>query len=299
LQHTVHVGISGGSDVVERRLASILERVDALRHTGGEISLYAHECEFVTQRFWDAINFAGGRDTPREEWQPAPLLSEEEQESRYAAFDNLIQVLKSVPDVELVVAAEAPLLYPDRAKGRTFTPDEIASMAAPMVGGVAHQRCDDVWLSPAEVYSLVVRLLADKVRRGTWPKSIPYHYVDGPTRPGRVRLDADSLSLDDLYGTCLYEAAFIGTQSHMPAEIQVGKNWLSPADFMATVGTRLRQWVHGGEDDAPVVHGSLKQARHVPDHVSWDWVIFPPGFDADALLQVGRLQTWTLKPAWI
>jgi hypothetical protein len=297
LAHTMHIGISGGKDMVAERLRLVMETIDSVRHTGGEISLYAHECEFVTQQFWDAINFAGGKDTSREEWQPAPVLGSEEQASRYAALEEFVRALRAVPDVEFVVASQAPLLYPDRAKGRTYTPEQIATMAASMVDGVTHQRCDEAWVSPAEVYSLVVRLMAERVRSGRWPERLPYHYVDGPARTGQVRGEATSLSLDDLYGTCLYESAFIGIHSQMPSEIQVGTNWLTPADFLATVGARLGQWMRGGTDDAPVTRGRLEQAQYVPDHVSWDWIVFPPGFDGDPLLEAGKLQTWTLKPA--
>jgi hypothetical protein len=297
LEHTLHLGISGGTGLVAQRLQTVLDKVRELRHTGGEISLYAHECEFVTQQFWDAINFVGSKNTPREEWQSAPLVDKEERESRYAALERFVRALKSEPDVEFVVASRAPLLYPDRAKGRTYTPGQIAGMAASMTDGVTHQQCDDAWVSPAEVYSLVVRLLAERIRTGEWPEHLPYHYVDGPKNPPHVRGDAKFLSLEDLYGTCLYESAFIGMYSQMPSEIQVGRNWLSPSDFLATIGTRLDQWVHGGEKDAPIVKGSFEQARHVPDHLSWDWIVFPPGFDGDPLLEIGKLQTWTLKPA--
>ena len=41
----------------------------------------------------------------------------------------------------------------------------------------------------------------------------------------------------------------------------------------------------------------MKQANCVRDHVSWDWVVFPPGFDGDPLLSVAKLQAWTVKPA--
>ena len=29
----------------------------------------------------------------------------------------------------------------------------------------------------------------------------------------------------------------------------------------------------------------------------WGWVIFPPGFRAPAMMELARLQAWTLKPA--
>jgi len=39
------------------------------------------------------------------------------------------------------------------------------------------------------------------------------------------------------------------------------------------------------------------------DHVAaddpklWGWIIFPKGFRAPAMMELGRLQAWTLKPA--
>ena len=33
------------------------------------------------------------------------------------------------------------------------------------------------------------------------------------------------------------------------------------------------------------------------DESVWNWVIFPEGFSAPRLLELARLQAWTLKPA--
>jgi hypothetical protein len=83
----------------------------------------------------------------------------------------------------------------------------------------------------------------------------------------------------------------------MPSQVQVGRNWLTPADFLATICAAIPRWVAGDEGDAPIVTGDFVQAEHLPSHVEWGWIIFPPGFNADPLLEVGRLQAWTLKPA--
>jgi hypothetical protein len=291
------IGISRGEQEVQRRLAQVQEIIERLRHTGGEVSLYAHECEFVTAQFWDGLNYLRGKDTPRDQWQPAPLIDQDESESRYAAMDSFLAAVQSCPDVEVVVASQARTLYPDQARGRSFTPQEIASVAEAMVDRITHQRIGDVWLSPAEVFSLTVHLLAERVRTGTWPKQVPYRYIDGPLGSPHVEDLADRLSLDAVFGTCLYEAGCLTMQRRMPSEVQVGRAWLAPADFLATVGAVLPRWVGGSTEDAPIVGGNLFQETYVPDHVAWDWIVFPPGFDGDPLLEVGKLQSWTLKPA--
>jgi hypothetical protein len=293
----MNLGIGSGAEVVEERQARLGELVDQLRHSGGEISLYAHECEFVTSAFWDGVNFRGGVDTPQERWQPAPLLSEAESEARYAAMDRFLTFVQSLPDVEVVTAADAPSLYPDAIRRRTFTPHEIARLAADMADAVTHQAFDGGYLSPGELFSLVIRLLAERVRKGRWPDLVPYRYVDGPTAPPHVEIVTGSVSLDDLFGTALFEDAALDVNGHMPAEIQIGRNWLAPADVLATIGAALPSWLDGSADSASIVRGHFAQAAYVPDHVGWDWIVFPPGFDGDPLLELGKLQAWTLKPA--
>jgi peptidoglycan/xylan/chitin deacetylase (PgdA/CDA1 family) len=297
LKHTMSIGISQGEREVGRRLAQVEEIIEQLRHTGGEVSLYAHECEFVTAQFWDGINYRGGKDTPRDQWRPAPLIDQDESELRYAAMDCFLAAVQLCPDVEIVVASQARTLYSDQARHCSFTPQEIAQAAEAMGDGITHQRISDAWLSPAEVFSLTVRLLAERVRTGMWPKQVPYRYVDGPPRAPHVEAIADRLSLDAVFGTCLYEAGYLAMHRQMPPEVQVGRAWLAPADFLATIGAVLPRWVGGSTEDAPIVEGDLLQEAYVPDHVSWDWIVFPPGFDGDPLLEVGKLQSWTLKPA--
>lgn len=297
LQHTYSIGISRGLGAVQERSAQLGQIVQRMQHTGGEISLYAHECEFVTSEFWDAVNYGRGRDTPRSEWKPAALRSTEDTEERYAALEYLLRAMASFPNTDHVVSSQAPALYPDRAATKSFSPAEIARLGESMIDQVTHQRCDGAWLSPAEVLSLVVRLLAERARAGSWPEQVPYRYIDGPTGPPHVESTGKALAQDDVFGTCLYESASMDLHGQMPTEVQVGRTWLSPAGFLATIGAVLPRWVAGDDADAALVRGQFSQAAYIPDHVPWDWVVFPPDFSADGLLPVAKLQAWTLKPA--
>lgn len=296
LEHTMSIGIGRGASAVQDRLEQVQELVSGLRHTGGVVSLYAHECEFVTSEFWDAVNFRDGRDPPREQWQPASLVAPEESEERYRAMGAFLDALSSMPEVELIVASEANVLWSDRARSRSFTPRQIADLCAPMPDGIRHQQVDGAWLSPGEILSLAVRLVAAKVSAGEWPAQLPFAYVDGPSRPPHVEVHDRALRQGDLFGTCLYESAAMDLHRRVPSEIQIGRTWLSPADLLATLGAVLPKWLHGDAVEAPIVEGHLDSAAYVADHVSWGWTIFPPGFNGDALLDAANLQAWTLKP---
>lgn len=297
LDHLMHIGIGGGVKAIRQQLARLIQAVDQLQHTGGEISLFAHECEFVTSEFWDGVNFRDGQDTPPEQWQPAPLLSETESETRYAAMDDYLNMVCSLPEVKVVVAAQAPSLYPDHAKGRIFTIQEIVQLSAAMADTITHQEVDGMFLSPSEVFGLLAGLLAGRARTGEWPAGVPYRYLDGPSRPSRMQIVSGRMSLSDALGASLRLDKSLSSRGRLPAEVQVGYRRLSPADWLATISAALPHWLADDDEDMPVLKGHLDQARYIPDHVSWDWIIFPPGFDGDPLLELGRLQAWTLKPA--
>jgi len=297
LENTMHIGIGRGAAEVERCQETLGEIVRQLRPTGGEVSLYAHECEFVTSQFWDAVNYDRGRDTARDQWQPAPTVSVEESESRYAAMDRFLEYAQSLEEIEVVVASQAPSLYPDNAQSRSFTCQQVAGMCRETGRAVRHRLCDGVWLSPAEQFCLVVAALAGWVGQGSWPAPLPCQYVDGPIEASQSHVVSPELSLDDILGTCLYEDARMRLDRRMPAQVQVGRNWLSPADYLATVAAAFPRWLAGDKSPAQVLRGDLEQAAYVPQHVAWDWRIFPPNFDGDALLELGRLQSWTIKPA--
>jgi hypothetical protein len=152
-------------------------------------------------------------------------------------------------------------------------------------------------MMPGEVLGLGVNLLAQWVRGGERPTQVPYRYFDGPDSPPAREVRAHILSWDDILGTCLYEDAYLDTYHRMTPQVRVGRNWLAPADFAATIGVALPRWLKGDTSDVPVLARDLAQAAYVPEHVPWDWLVFPPGFNGDPLLELGRLQSWTLKPA--
>jgi hypothetical protein len=52
-------------------------------------------------------------------------------------------------------------------------------------------------------------------------------------------------------------------------------------------------------EDVRIRRGDVQFERYfaTDSHKPFDWVIHPEGFDGAPLLDLGRLQGWTLKPA--
>jgi hypothetical protein len=298
----MHLGISRGPQEVAQRQTQLVALVDRLRPTGGLISLYAHECEFVTQAFWDGVNFKEGRDTAREHWRPAPLLSEAESAARYAALEDFLSFVQALPDVDVIGASQLPSLYPDRIKPHGLSLPAVLALCPPLADAITHQETAAGYVSPAELFSMVVDLLAHRARTGQWPTHVPgdgdpVRHLDGPPHLPSRSDTSGSLTLDDVLDTSVRLRAHLVQHQQMPAHVPIGPLQLAPADFLATIAAALPRWVHGDNKDAAIRKGTFVQADYVPDHVAWDWVIFPPGFNGDPLLELGKLQAWTLKPA--
>jgi hypothetical protein len=51
--------------------------------------------------------------------------------------------------------------------------------------------------------------------------------------------------------------------------------------------------------DVPLRQGELTAKKYVADDSPrlWGWVVFPDGFHAPRMMEVAKLQAWTIKPA--
>jgi hypothetical protein len=89
-------------------------------------------------------------------------------------------------------------------------------------------------------------------------------------------------------------AEFVRRFHRLPNEVFVGAETLSIADFAATLAGST-----GKDGPVAVLHGTtaFETFFATDGRKSFNWVIHPDGFDGSALLELGRLQGWTLKPA--
>jgi hypothetical protein len=76
---------------------------------------------------------------------------------------------------------------------------------------------------------------------------------------------------------------------------------VSPADYLATLASATEEIMVTGRTPTDVVRksGRFTADRYVADDspALWNWVIFPEGFHAPHIMELARLQAWTLKPA--
>jgi hypothetical protein len=248
------------------------------REGGGVISVYYHPTEFVTTEFWDGVNFARGASREPGEWMKPPRRSKESEERAYRILMNFVDHARGVEGVRFVTAREIAQLY----RGAVARAPEKKAAAAHLERGITFlEQGGESW-SAAE---LLLALL------GVDPRE-----VEGPVARRESTYGGQAIPRPAWESARASAAEFVRAHGRLPAEVWIGAERLSLADFAATLASDT---LAGGQGAAAVRRGRLEMERWVAadGKRSYSWAIHPPDFDGSPLLELTRLQAWTLKPA--
>lgn len=265
---------------------------------GGLISLYFHPCEFIHSQFWD-MNFARGANPTREQWRIYPLRPPDSRERAFSYFEQLILYMKSFPQVQFITGPQAMRLYADRAREHRFSASEIADIAGRVESEVNFQVLGAYTLSPAEIMALVTERMTAHPTADTG--AVLPSTIYGPSLPSPQMTEAVEVtwsqferSVNDLY-------RFIQHNHQIPNAVWLGSQSVPPEAFLVAMAKIASKGANGGAppERVMVAPARLATERYVAaDSLEvWSWPIFPPGFHSEHLLELARLQAWTLKPA--
>jgi len=253
---------------------------DAVSHFagsgGGLISTFYHPTEFVHTEFWDAANFAHGATRERKEWVLPKRRSPEDAERCFGVLKAYVQHAKSLPGVQFVTADDLLRIYATPIPPAVDT----ATLARHFTESVTFLSLPSGDLSAADI---LLELL-----------NIPVRYVDGPTAAGITTYQETTIPAVAFDSTLQDVKSFIETNHRLPSEVFVGSKTLSLVDFAATLARLLLT-----PGPIQVVHGKLgfEGCFSTDSKGAFNWPIHPDGFAPDELLELARLQGWTLKPA--
>jgi hypothetical protein len=296
---------------LERGRAEFQAAYDRLRAEGGGIiSVYYHPAEWVHREFWDAVNFRRGANPPREQWQQPPQRPHEETEEAYERFDRYVAYQLSLPGVRHVTAAELPRLYTDRIRADGADVATVRTVAEQVARSGALDVVRDGKarvFSPADQFAMVGRFLSRVIKEKAIPRYVEVTAPLGPAeRPPPTEVAAlpwpafrDAL-LD------AYDAA--ATHDQVPARVFAGTKAIAPADFLRAAAAVTVAVIDGSRDgsvvfpeEVTIPRGTgVATERHVADDTPdlfGGWIIHPEGFRAPRIVELAKLQAWTLKPA--
>lgn len=288
----------GKADNLAEAQKEFQQTVEKLRQRGGgTISIYYHPCEFIHREFWDGVNFRRGANPPRSEWKLPPTQTAEQIERNFRDFEQYVQFIQKQSGVSFVHCSDLMKLYEDRALAFSFTQKEIAAIAQSAQKEIGFQRMNGFALSAADSFSLLTGAFLSEKKLPAKLKPIygparAYSPSMGGNKPTTVRLVEFTEAVQDV-------ARFIQTHSRMPDEVWIGAQSISPQDYLATLGAVVE--AGSKPENVTLRKGGFTAGSHVAEDSIrlWGWVIFPEGFHAPKLMEIARLQAWTLKPAML
>ncbi len=243
---------------------------------GGVISTVYHPTEFVTTEFWDAVNFPHGQMRDPKQYQMPHRRTPEDSERCYGILRAYVEHAKSTPGVRFATARELLQLY----NGPEPPHADRQAVASHMAARQTFLTTPDGALSAADMLQILLGL-APRV-------------VDGPAERRETTFRGASIPRWAFERAKADAAAFISKNGRLPALAWIGSDTLSIGDFAATLAAD-----DGAAAEVPVRKANLECEKYISTDArrSFSWVIHPEGFSAPELLDLGRLQAWTLKPA--
>lgn len=301
----------GGLERGEKDVDEIAQRLS--REGGGLISIFYHPCEWVTGEFWDAVNFRRGANPPPEQWKLPRQRPKEQSEQAFARFAEYIDHIRSLPGVQFITASELPGIYPDSVRTQGASESDIRALAAEMSKS-DFKGLDDVTIggkifSPAdqfETLTLAVAQMLDRSGPAGSPGSVAaIDVLLGPDAapPAEPATALEPVPWPAMRQSVLDTCAYLRANHRIPARIFIGADAVSPADFLVGLAGACMQHQQTGQFPDTVRLGRnvevLTASRVVKDgpNVYGGWIIHKLYFRAPRILEVARLQAWTLKPA--
>lgn len=291
----------------KRKFSEIATRLS--HEGGGLVSIYYHPCEWVHREFWDAVNFKRGANPPREQWKAPPQRTAEATDAAFKQFAEYVDYIRAQPGVRWVTASDLPRLYPDLVRTEGATENDLAEIAR-RISSRAGTPLDMLTLGPraysvADQFELLVRAVSEAAagRRVSFP--LKTEDLFGPDAAPPINGAVTNLSWFELRDTTQDVLRYITAEHRVPARVFVGANQVTPAEFLVAVAGAWNAHLAQGKvpSDAAANLGSgtgIASEKHVAadtPELFGQWVIHKAGFRAPKLMELARLQAWTLKPA--
>jgi hypothetical protein len=294
----------------KQRFAAIVERLGN-QPDGGLISIFYHPCEWVHKEFWDGVNFRRGANPPREQWKAPPQRPPEETEAAFQRFGQYIDYIHSFPNVHFITAGDLPGIYPDAVREDGVSEADLAEISARVLAGaksgIDMQVIGRRAYSVADQFEVLTRAVATLSDGETLRFPLQCKGLIGPDSPPPTHFQTARLTWPAFRDTTRDVADFVQTQGRVPARVFVGPDAVPPAEFLVALAAAYQSYRSNGKlpleegvniGDEPEILPARHIAKDTPE-LFGDWIIHREGFRAPKVVEQGRLQAWTLKPAFV
>jgi hypothetical protein len=286
-------------DLFEPHLAAFKKELDGLVGTNDALSFFAgHPTKIRAEQFWDLNYYAGANPGPYE-WKSPELRPPETMATARKNFRRLVRYLKSRPDIELATFRDLMRLY--GAQKDVMTEAELGALAARVLERRALLPSED--FSPAEAFAGLAEALSMGEEKAVLPRTFRVVHPLGPAEMPAEEPDISRVSPAQVHDLARRARAFLERTGCLPSRMTVGEARIGTGSLFvlfAAAYADLRGGRLAAGYDVPAFEPYPRTSeRPIVDQILGykTWPVHRPDLDMARIVEMTRLELWTLKPA--
>ena len=280
----------------------VLQTLQKSQHLGREcVGLFAgHPTRYRYTVFWDALNYADGKNTDPDDYRFAPRRSDEIYRVGLSNLRRMLLAVRDIPGVDI-----APL----RALNGRFRLETAPNFAegiqrlAVETADSTSIRTDNPTSSPAQSLDVLARAFLHARETGALPTALLQRTVLGPTQ-GPSWLDTPvELSIEHLETIARSLIQHIDVTGHLPASLRCGATSVGPGPLLGGLARTVAAFSRGKQIASATLlpgcdepNAATQLSRYIYERLP-GWPPHRRDLQLDRLALHTRLQRWGMKPA--
>ena len=286
-------------DLFEPHFEKLQAELPGLARTTDVLSFFAgHPTKIRTEQFWD-FNYYAGRNPGPGEWKTPELRPLESMKTAQANFRRLVRYLKSRDDIEITTFRHLMEVY--GVQKESITREDLREIAANVIR--TRSICGSEYFSAADAFAGWVGAIADFRGKGSVPKKMKVIHPLGPVEMPVTEPQVARVTFQEACELAGLAAGRIRESGSLPSVLTVRGSRVGAGSLFALFGTVFLDLVRKGpkpEYDVPVFEPYPRMNEDAISQAVQElksWPVHRPDLDMDKIVELTRLQLWTLKPA--
>jgi len=258
-----------------------------------------HPCKVRTVQFWD-FNYYKGANPDPSEWKIPELRPAESMHTARKNFRRLMQFLKDRPDIELTDFSRLMQIF-------SYQREEVDSnRLVEIARRILDQKevvIDDLY-SPAETFAALARMIDAYAESGVLPSHVERMSPYGPVRMPVTETALNAVTPEQAFSLAKKARLHIENEKTLPHKLIVSKQGIGTGSLLALFSEVFLDLSSGRVADRYQVRSfpaypTENEATIIAEVEDCkNWPVHRPDLNMSNLVEMTRLQLWTIKPAW-
>ncbi len=280
-------------DKLKAELPDVIRRSQVIALFGG------HPTKIRAEEFWD-LNFYNGKNTLPSEWVMPRLRPQETMVTARKNFRRMMRWLGDRKDIEITTYRNLMDVY-GRQK-EIITREELRGMARRALREKRLAPSDD--FSPAEAFAGLAGAVASFGGNGRLPADQPAIHALGPKERPLVRPETARVTFAEALALARAAADHVAATGTLPSSLEAGEGKrigtgslfaLFSAVYLDLDANKKQAEYDVPEFEAYPSANAAKIEGEIQGYKTWP--VHKPDLDMSRIIELSRLQLWTLKPA--